>query len=342
MSVILKTNGKVFSGWIAAEVTRSLRAVSGHFSITYSDKWGPQSQSWKLQAGDECTLELDGDVLITGFIDTVENDISKDSYSLSVTGRDKTGDLVDSGSLLHQKSFKGVSLKQMAQTLASPFGVSVSSSSKSANDSIDNVTLQYHETVWEIISRLAQYQGVLAYPDAVGGIVFSDVSDKVVSVLDEKSRIIEINTHVDASQKFQKYVVVSHSGTADRKVTTVTAEVMDHSVKSPRSKIIVISKNTEKNGAQARANWEMAMCTAKSFYINLTVLDWRNENKELWQINTLVSLNAKNMGIYGMFLIESIRFSFDKENGISTQLTLVLKDSYNPNPDRKSNDNVDL
>ena len=334
MTVALKTNGKIFSGWLTAEIERSLRAVSGHFAINYTDRWVGQKDSWQLRSGDACSIELDGETVITGIIDTVESDLSGDSRHLSVSGRDKTGNLVDSGTLLQQKSFKGVSLKSMAEKLASPFEVHVSSTSDAANEIINTVAFQYNESIWETINRLAQYQGVLSYPDANGGIIFSDVCETVQDTLDEKKNILEINAQTDASEKYQKYIVVSHSGAPDRKITTVRAEAIDNSVKTPRCKIIIISKNTDKNGAQARANWEMAMHTAKSFHANVTICGWKNSSGKLWQINTQVYLDAPSCGVKGNFLIESTKFILEQERGMITQLTLVLPDAYKPQPDR--------
>lgn len=334
MSVVLKTNGKIFQGFLTAEIERSLKAVSGHFAINYTDRWSGQNSSWQLRAGDECVVELDTKTVITGIIDTVETDLAGDSRHLSVTGRDKTGNLVDSGTLLQQKSFKGVSLKTMAERLAKPFGVSVSSSSDAANESINTITYQYNETIWEMINRLAHYQGVLAYPDAFGGIQFCDVSNTVGDTLDEKKNILEINAQTDASEKFQQYIVVSHSGATDRKITTVRSTATDKSVTSPRCKIIIISKNTDKNGAQARANWEMATHIAKSFHANVTVAGWKDSTGALWKINTLVNLNAQSCGIKGIYLIESTKFLLEQDRGMITQLTLVLPDAYKPQPDR--------
>lgn len=344
MSVSLKTNNKIFSGWLTAEITRSLKAVSGHFAINYTDKWSGQKQSWQLKAGDFCSVELDGKTVITGMIDTVESDLAGESRNLSVTGRDKTGNLVDSGTLLQQKSFKGQSLKQMATTLASPFGISVSSNSDAANASIKNITYQYNETIWEMINRVAMYQGVLAYPDSNGGIIFSDVASdfSTVDCLFEEKNILEINAQTDSSQKFQKYIVVSHQGSPDSRVTTVRAQATDNSVSLPRAKIVITSKKTDNNGAQARANWEMSMHTAKSFHANITVLGWKNSKGKLWAINTMIFVDAPSCGISGNFLIEETKFMLEENRGMLTQLTIVLRDAYKPQPDRKESEEVEF
>lgn len=341
MSVVLKANGKIFSGWINAEVERSLKAVSGHFSIGLTDRWNGQTKEWTLYAGDECSIEIDGEKIISGIVDTVEADLASDTRHLSVTGRDRTGNLVDSGSLAHQTQFKGQTLKQVVATLANPFGVSVSSLSVAANESIKVTALQYSETIWEIINRLAHYQGVLAYPDSNGGIIFSDIATQVSTSIDEKN-VLEVNVKTDASQKFQKYIVVSHSGSTDDRVTTRRAIAIDNSVKTPRTKIIVLSNNNENSGAQARANWELAMQTAKSFQANVTVVGWRNNKGNIWQINTLITLNAPTCGVTGNYLIESTRFILDQEKGMITQLVLVLPDAYKPQPDRQDSQDLEL
>ncbi len=341
MSVVLKANGKIYSGWLKAEITRSLKAVAGHFEISFYDKWKDQKISWALATGDECSLELEGAQLIKGMIDTFDGVISSETLSLSVSGRDLTGNLVDSGSIINQKSFKGQSLKEMAEALAAPFGIEVSSQSTAANTPIQAFTFQYNETIWEIINRLAHYQGVLAYPDSNGGITFSDVATTAVDRLEER-KAISVNVKSDFSQKFQQYIVVSHSGTPDHKVTTQKAVAIDNSVKFPRSKIIILSKKTDTAGAQARANWEMAMQIAKSFQVTVILKGWKNSSENIWQINTLVNLKSPRFNINGNFLIEETKFILSPEVGMITILTLVLPDAYKPQPDREISGDIKL
>lgn len=341
MSIILKANGNIYSGCIKAEITRSLKAVSGHFEINFYDRWKGQKKSWQLATGDECSVELEGKQLIKGIVDTFDGNISSESFSLNVAGRDLTGNLVDSGCLSHQKSFKGQSLKQMAEELASPFGIKISSLSTAANTPIKVFTFQYNETIWEVINRLAHYQGVLAYPDSEGGIIFADVGTNIIDSIDEK-KTLNTNVKSDASQKFQQYIVVSHSGSPDHKVTTQKAIAYDNSVKLPRSKIIILSKKTDAAGAQVRANWEMAMQVAKSFQANITLNGWKNSKGELWQINNLVTLNASSFNVKGNYLVEETKFILSPEKGMVTELILVLPDSYKPQPDRIDSGDIKL
>ena len=336
MKIELKTSGKIFSGWMSAEITRSLRAVSGQFGISYTGARTGQINAQQLKTGDECEIILDGQTVITGFIDSVVSEFGANSHRLYLSGRDKTGNIVDSGSLMLQKAFKGVSLKSMASQLANPFGVSVSSKSEAANTSIEIISLQFNETIWEMISRVAHNQGVLVYPDDSGNIYFSDVGTEVVDTLDLKKNILELNSITDSSQKFQEYIVVSHNGSADDETKTVRKKATDKTVKSPRVKIISLSGNNSDDSCQKRANWEMAVHTAKSFHVNVVLSGWRNSKGNIWNINELVELKAEEAGINKTLLIETTKFLLEESRGMVTQLTLVLPDSYLPEPKRSS------
>ena len=100
MSVVLKTNEKIFSGWKSAEIERSIKAMSGQFMISFTDVWNNQMPHWGMKSGDKCEIELNDIKIITGFIDSLEINVNADSRTLTVSGRDITGNLVDSSTSL--------------------------------------------------------------------------------------------------------------------------------------------------------------------------------------------------------------------------------------------------
>ncbi len=337
----LKTNSKIFGGWLSASVTRSLNAVSGSFEISYIDKWEGQNDPWQIKAGDLCSLSFDNKLLITGFVDEISASYSSDSRTLTISGRDKTGDLVDSASLIPSKNFRGVSLASMANTLAEPFGVSVSSRSAAANASIKNVSAQATETVWESISKLAKYQGVLAYPDSEGGIIFADVGSEVIASLVQGENILACSVTQNEAEKFQTYKIYITAGDEDTKHKIEVAEVKDNSVKRPRVKMISTKKNITMAEAVERIKWEMASKIAKAFSLNISVTSWLTPKNKLWEINNLVDVLSPKCGIDGTFLIEETKFIFD-ENGYKTELKLVIKDAYKPQTNRKGSEVGDM
>ena len=334
MSVVLKTNGQIFSGWIAAEVERSINAISGRFIINFTDKWKEGQKKWNMKSGDPCSIELENEAVITGFIDSLKIDLNSNSRSLSISGRDKTGDLVDSGSLLEEKSFIGASLAEMATQAVQGFDVKVSPHSDAAKAKIESTSIQYNETVFEFISRISHNQGVLCYPDRTGGIIFSDVSTEVVDAISIKNKIIEINAKTDSSQLFHDYIVISHNGSAEEQTKTIRQVAQDIKNTTKRRKIIVVSSNTNDEGALARAKWEMSVHIARSFQASVKILGWKNSKGQLWDVNKLITLDAEEAGIVkGNYLIQSVKFILDDRKGQITQLNLVLPGAYNKAPE---------
>ncbi|RDB35046.1 MAG: hypothetical protein DCC88_12170 [Spirobacillus cienkowskii] len=330
----LKANGKIFEGWLTASVTRSLAAVSGAFEIGYTDRWSGQGEKWQLKAGDLCELSYKGKPIICGYIDSVSSQYGSSERSLSVQGRDKTGDLVDSCNISEAKEFKGKSLKQLAELLAAPFGIAVHGKSAAAQASLPQISVQHNETVWESIDRYVKFQGVLAYPDAKGGLVLADVGSVVAATLREGENILSCSVEHNESEKFATYVVVGNTRNADEPHKTARGEVSDSSVKRPRLKSIVSHKAITEAEAKERAKWEMAQRVAQSLRVTVECVDWLNpSSQQIWEINTLVTIKAPACGLEGDFLIEETRFSCN-ENGLKTSLKLVLKDAYTQKTER--------
>ena len=91
----LLVGDKIYEGWLSFSIVRTMDAPSGSFNLTVSDRWPGQSEPWPLKEGDECQLNLAGEPLIRGYIDSVQFGLSGTDRSLSVSGRDKAADMVD-------------------------------------------------------------------------------------------------------------------------------------------------------------------------------------------------------------------------------------------------------
>lgn len=73
--------------------------------------------------GAACRVLVDGLAVITGYVDDVRISCSASEHSVTVRGRDKTGDLVDCCAPSMQLA--GASLAVIARNLCAPFGIEV-------------------------------------------------------------------------------------------------------------------------------------------------------------------------------------------------------------------------
>src|SRR5512134_2299935 len=101
----------------------TMEAVAGQFTIGTTDRWPGQASYRPISPGDACTVALDGEPVITGYIDVVMPFYTHTEHSFNVTGRDKTGDIVDCAP--EGVEWKGLTLPQLVSAIADPFGIPV-------------------------------------------------------------------------------------------------------------------------------------------------------------------------------------------------------------------------
>ena len=93
--IILKVNGKSYGGWTSATVEKSMFNLTGAFGLAATDIYPGQSAKWNIKLGDQCSVEINGQTIITGYIEDIPIDYDATSHNIQIGGRDKTGDLVD-------------------------------------------------------------------------------------------------------------------------------------------------------------------------------------------------------------------------------------------------------
>lgn len=62
--VKLLVGGRIYEGWLSFSIVKTLEAPSGSFNLVISDRWPGQLSPWPISPGDECQLNLGGEVMI--------------------------------------------------------------------------------------------------------------------------------------------------------------------------------------------------------------------------------------------------------------------------------------
>lgn len=123
--VTLSLDGQRYDGWKDVAITRSLDSLVGSFDMTLTDRERTGDSPWPLRAGARCTIAIDGEQLIDGYIDKLSPSIDAEGHDIQITGRDKAADMVDASATNKPGSWTNVTMQQIAEDLASPFGVSI-------------------------------------------------------------------------------------------------------------------------------------------------------------------------------------------------------------------------
>src|SRR5262249_36096297 len=123
--VTLQVEGMAHRGWKSVSITRGIKAMAGRFELDVSDKWEDSMAARTIRPQDTCQISIGQAPLITGYAEAVEASSAGRSQGLRISGRDKTGDLVDCAIEKRPAQWRNKKLEAIAQELAQPFGVQV-------------------------------------------------------------------------------------------------------------------------------------------------------------------------------------------------------------------------
>ncbi|EEC0851214.1 phage tail protein [Salmonella enterica subsp. enterica] len=335
--VELFISGKIFSGWVSVSVRRSLEHLAGSFELELM--MPGQSLPDSITPGLPLKLQINGMTVITGYLDTVKHKITATSYKISITGRDKTGDLVDCSAVFKGSQWHNRTLEQIAGDLCKPFGIRViwQVSDATAAKPFATFTLQLSETVSDALTRAARHRGVLVTSNADGDLVFTQAGNQQTDTLELGKNLLDADFTDDWRNRYSEYLVKGHGGGGGHRGEAKAAALLaapkgqtaDKAVTRYRPKVILADHKITADGARQRAIREERRAIARSERFVATAKDWFRENGALWDVNMLTRVVAPRVNVdMRDLLICQVEFTLNAKEGEVTRLTLAPRDGF--------------
>lgn len=330
--------GRAFDRWKTARVIRTIDAVSGSFQLGLAGIGSSGSGKWPIREEDECQVLIGREPVVTGWIDRWEASMTATDRKITVSGRDKTGALVDNSAVTKDWEFFNVDVVELARRLAAPFGIQVLSDLLTPAERLRKVAIDRGTSAWEVLGAACKMAGVLAISNGEGQIVIArPATGKAIKSLVEGVNIIAITSTHDASSRFYQYIVTGQrTGGEDltsEETVNVRGSAKDETVRR-RNRVLMIRADTEATPgyARRRAEWEAIVRAGKAESVTVQVQGWTQDGVALWPVNALVQVRSPTLGIDGRMLIAQAAFSLDSDSGEMTELELVRPDAYAPQP----------
>lgn len=329
-SVKLKINDLIYTGWQSVMVVRSIETMAGRFSLNLTD-----NSPFVVPKSSAVELFLNDEKIISGYSDSINYEISANEYSLSIDGRDKTGDLMDCSTLIPSQELINVSLKEVIDAVIEPFGITAIYNQNPA-DKFKKFSLQ-QESGYEAIERATRLRGVLASSNQDGQIIIQEygairANDSIVmglNVLSASSRFNDIN-------RFSEYLVYGQQSGDDNlslnEIMRPQGFARDFGISRYRPKIVIAEGSINTAMAQKRAEWEASIRAARSVDVEVTLQGWTQSSGNLWRENMIVKTILPDHGINSDMLIKEISYSLDSNSGEKTRIILVRPDAYKLQP----------
>lgn len=350
-NISLSAGGLVYAGWTKVSVTRSLEAMAGSFDLELTYKFQGSSDKYRafmepIKQGEPCVVKIGNDPVITGYVDDWVPSYDDKQVIISVSGRDKTSDLIDCSIIYPSGQFVNQTLMQIANTVCKPFGIDVIVKAD-VGVPFQRIQIEQGETPHELLTRLARQRGVLLTNDALGNLVITRASkDKAGVSLILGENIKAARGRFSWRNRFSKFIVkASGAGFGDwgeqgGAVGGIKSEITDSEINRYRPIIIVNEEITTAEGASKRGQWERQRSIGRSNSAEYTVTGWRiPQTGKVWSINTIVPVQDEILGLNEDMLINTIMFSED-DGGRLAVVGVVRPDSLDIPPQIEKNTTI--
>ncbi len=338
-AVSLVIKGQSFGGWQSVRVTRGIERCPSDFELTVTEKYPGQASQIDIRPFDSCQVKIGGDLVLTGWVDRYGGSINPGSHTIRVQGRSLCEDLVDCSADIHGAQLSGASALSLAQQLAAPYNVKVSSLA-GPGPAIPQFNVALGETPYEIIERIARYSALLAYDGADGNLILAQAGGggSMASGFSQGVNIQAADVTYSGDERFSDYVAVMMS--IDKLTDIGTAGNLLGDAKDPtmprfRKKIIISEQFVNGQSiAIARANWELARRLGRSQAIRVTCDSWRDSAGKLWEPNAFATVSAPLLKLQPKvpWVIGEVSYVIDLERGTVADLLLMPKEAFLPEP----------
>lgn len=383
MSFVVTIGGVPFDQFTEASVTRDLKEFAGSFSLTVRDgtasaaslAYASPPVIFLLRPGPEVTVAIDGETVLVGWLETVDPQIDEDGATVTLTGRDKTGDLIDSAAAAEGPGeFRNVTLDEAARRIAKPFGLQVSSEIE-AGRPFPRYALDLTESGLSAIEKGARQRHALVLSDGVGGLVITRTganrapadltlpgnikrSGCTYSHEDRHSETIVRGQGERAAgrregRKAALDATASPLAPADRQPgdgeatareragIAMTGRAVDPEITRHRPIVHLTRSQPDEQSVQDEADWRSRTARAESEDLNYTVAGF-GANGRLWRVNELAEVDDAFQDIHRDMLISKVVFHRAEdgdETGDETELTLTSPEAFDDKPVEKRRTN---
>lgn len=355
--VSVVVGGKVFSDWSGYGIDSDFLIPADAWSMRLGLPAGIFPA--EVVRGATVQVRVGPDVVMSGRIDRVSRNVSRDQVSLTITGRDGAAILVDCSSPIFTS--RQVSLEEVIAQVVRPLGIKNIELHSESSIRNDKITAEPGEKAWETLLRACAGRGlwpwftpdgtlVIGGPDYTAEPVATLIlrrngdGNNVLSLTDESSierchsqLTVLAQGHAHSTKKDLGIVdVAGDAGTVavtDEEMDTGIAETGQHglrfTVEDPsvgyyRPLVLVMHDADDQEQVRYRARKVMADARLEGYSLIARVQGHRNSDGVLWQPGQRIHVISEPHGIDAVYFLMGREFTGGRPGG--TETTLRMKE----------------
>lgn len=227
------------------------------------------------------------ELLISGLLYTVTPSISNTGRAIELAGFSYTADCIDS-TVPPPYEENNVTLQQRADKLLQHIGI------KSVFDFdpgglFDRVTAERTDTIFSHLASLASQRGLLVSSTPEGNLLFTKANPTapVATLATADGQISSLSASFNGRAAFNNITAFGESPGNPAKSASAIDELI------PKSRFIAFSADDTTDGdIQQAAEWRRSQIYSASFEIQIPVIGWYANDRELWRAGQSVEVVA--------------------------------------------------
>lgn len=338
---ILRINGNEVPFWSDVSIDRSFESIADQFTVSYAMHDGvPEALSAPLtfDGDEEVELTLDGEPVLTGWVDAPSVEATAEGTSVTITGYSKTADLQVCPMLPGTKRWKQRSIQDIVIDICEPLSITVEvgdGAEEAAATKLENFKVEFGDLRSDAIMRACEFVGLVAHASPDGSLLLSRIGGERTSTeLRHGLNVKSVSVSRDARDRFSHYYIVGSgaSGFSDDDLDVdkgKAAVVVDLGVGRYRPTILNPETDVKKQRARiAQGEWERNRRAAMSLQLSVTLIDWQHESG-IWSPGLIVPFASDKFGIGGDFVISTVSLS-RRPDGSEVRLELLRQAALDP------------
>ena len=364
LAMQISINGEYIDGFTYASVSQDFTAACRDFIFISSSKG---TQSYPVKRGDKCQIISNDQTILDGFIDTISGNYSSQTDTITVTGRSKTMDLIDStiNYTLFSEWKGGISLIDACEEILKQLGLEndievipetsdVLAASELKTPIDQYFSAQNGESAFAFLEKYAQSLKVILSTDNRGNLLITRGTNENIipftiinKINDAESTNNVVKCRWISSEKnlFNKYICWSQlaqapidfrkfegGGGESQAVKSglygVSGEFDYTRIRPSRQHSFNALVPLSIQSCTSRARWQANYNLALSQVYMPTLQGHTFDGKRLWDVNKLIQVYDERADINTQLLIKKVNFTQSLNGGNITELTCVPKDSF--------------
>lgn len=325
---------RIQADWIRYDVDSDLLTPADAWSMTLSMPAGRVPAV--VRGGAAARLVMGSDTLMVGRVDRVRGRVDKGGATLSITGRDGAGVLLDcSAPVIAEQQ---LTLAEVVAKIVRPLGVSKIVVSATNALAREKILVQPGDSAWDALRNAAEANGLGAWftPDGTLVVGGPDYTTPAVATLVHRvggshpgNNILDIELEDGVAESYSELTVLgqAHGGGELRKASNVKGSYKDPSVPYYRPRVVVDYEVDTPKHATERARKLMMDSRLQRWTCRVTVHGHRIDAPGMpghgrpWEPGQRVNLRDEAFGLDGVFFVMGRKLSGGRD-GCRTVLTL--------------------